>query len=95
MLEIDGVKAALSHGNRFDWETLDWLSDRYGDAIDLATQPRQTDNVRSAIQRRLSDLHINDALIMATLERQDGDPQFVGLIDAYRSVVEQVETLTT
>jgi len=92
MLEIDGVKVAIESGR--NWELGDDLADRYEEAVELATRTPMSDEVRGSVKRRLGFLFEHDGYVFRRLDEAETIPAFVGVTDAYRSALYQIQDLT-
>lgn len=93
MLEIDDVRAALSHVNSAE---ADYHSDWYLSAIDKATDPRLLKNGRilgSLIAcRQLMSPNEDYAIgILSRIERDYSPHFFEGITEAYKSTLAQID----
>lgn len=69
------------------------LSDTYLDLIELATRSTMTDGIRESVAWRREKLNNHDDYIRFCIKKFDDDPGFQGVMAAYTSALEQVDSL--
>lgn len=93
MLEIDGVRAALSVSPAILRAEMDRLADDYMRAIDWATDPAKTHLAlrQTFVLANVHMLRCHADLIIPALQEQETTPGLAGVTEAYCSTLNQLE----
>lgn len=98
MLEIDGVRAALSMAPQPLRVSMDSAADDYLNAIDRTTNPGELPDSQSEVRdikvlTTVNFLREHADVIMPVLQRQEDTPGLHGVSRAYTSVLSQLEAM--